>query len=67
MTVHALRLTIGDDAFFKLLPEWTTTRRGGTGAIADFTAMAERLSGKDLDAFFQAWLYTEDKPAYPAR
>jgi aminopeptidase N len=67
LTVHALRLTIGDDAFFKLLPEWTTTRRGGTGAIADFTAMAERLSGKDLDAFFQAWLYTADKPQYPAR
>jgi aminopeptidase N len=67
LTVHALRMTIGDDAFFKLLPEWTTTRRNGNGAVADFTTMAERLSGKDLDAFFQAWLYTGDKPPHPTR
>jgi aminopeptidase N len=67
MTVHALRVTIGDDAFFKLLPEWTSTKGGSTGAIADFTALAERLGGKDLDAFFQAWLYSETKPPYPTR
>ena len=67
LTVHALRMTIGDDAFFRLLPEWTATRRGGNGTIAEFTALAERLSGRDLDGFFQTWLYTEDKPPYPAR
>jgi aminopeptidase N len=67
LTVHALRMTIGDDAFFRLLPEWTATRRGGNGTIAEFTALAERLSGRDLDTFFQTWLYTEDKPPYPNR
>jgi aminopeptidase N len=67
MTVHALRVTIGDDAFFRLLREWTSTRRNGAGEVADLVALAEKLSGRQLDALFQAWLYTEAKPPYPRR
>ena len=29
---------------------------------AEFIALAEAESGQDLDAFFQAWLYTPEKP-----
>ena len=67
MTVHALRLTIGDDAFFRLLPEWTASQGGGTGTTAEFVVLAERISGKQLDDFFQTWLYTDIKPPYPGR
>jgi aminopeptidase N len=67
MTVHALRMTIGDEAFFKLLKEWPDAHRNGVAVVADFIALAERLSGQQLDAFFQAWLFTEAKPAYPRR
>lgn len=45
----------------------SATKRGGTARIADFTALAERLSGRDLDAFLQAWLYSGAKPPYPGR
>jgi hypothetical protein len=38
-------------------------RRDGNATTADFVALAERLSGRDLDAFFQAWVYAGVKPA----
>ena len=34
--------------------------------LRGFTAIAEEVSGKDLDAFFTDWLYEGDKPAWPA-
>ncbi|MEV6492930.1 M1 family metallopeptidase, partial [Actinoplanes sp. NPDC051633] len=64
MTVHALRKTIGDDAFFKLLKSWTAERAGGNATTQDFLAAAEKISGKDLDPFFQAWLFGGTKPTY---
>jgi aminopeptidase N len=67
MTVHALRMTIGDDAFFRLLPEWTSSQRDGTGTTTEFVDLAERISGIQLDDFFQGWLYAEEKPPYPRR
>jgi aminopeptidase N len=40
-------------------------RPGSAGAPAapeQFIKLAERISGQDLDAFFQAWLYSPTKP-----
>ncbi|AEV85178.1 peptidase [Actinoplanes sp. SE50] len=62
MTLHQLRLAVGDDAFFQILRTWTATHRYGNGTTPEFTALAEKISGKDLDALFQAWLYTPAKP-----
>ena len=63
MTLHALRRTIGDDAFFTLLKRWTAQHSAGNVSTAQFVALAEQVSGKQLDAFFQTWLYTPTKPA----
>jgi aminopeptidase N len=30
----------------------------------DFIAAAERAAGKDLDDFFQAWLFGTQRPTY---
>ncbi|HET7092922.1 MAG TPA: M1 family metallopeptidase, partial [Thermomicrobiales bacterium] len=49
LTLHALRLTIGDDAFFRLLRTWTAEHRYGNASIAEFIALAEQVSGRDLD------------------
>ena len=35
----------------------STTRRYGNGSVADFQALAESVSGQDLDGFFDAWLH----------
>ena len=56
MTLHALRVRIGDRPFFRLLRESTTSNRYGNVRTADFVRLAERLSGQDLGAFFDAWL-----------
>jgi hypothetical protein len=63
MTLHALRKRIGDAAFFRLLRRWTQAHRGQNVTIGQFTGLAERISGKQLDAFFRTWLFTPRKPA----
>ena len=65
MTVYALRRTIGDDAFARLLTTWTSEHRDGNADTDDLIKLAERLSGKDLGAFFQSWLKGTTKPALP--
>ena len=62
MTLHELRATIGDDAFFTLLTEWHAAHRDGNASIPEFIALAEDVSGQQLDDFFEAWLYTPDRP-----
>ena len=69
MTLHRLRVTVGDAAFRRILRAWFAAHRYGNVRTAQFIALAERISGRDLDALFQAWLYTPSKPALdpPAR
>ncbi|SEN61363.1 M1 family metallopeptidase [Actinacidiphila rubida] len=63
VAIQALRDTIGDQAFLKLLRLWPAQHRYGNATVADFRQLAEHLSGQDLGAFFQTWLYTPAKPA----
>jgi aminopeptidase N len=62
MTLHQLRRVVGDDDFFTILRTWTADHRYGNGTTEEFTALAEKISGQDLSALFQAWLYTPSKP-----
>ncbi|MGH9187675.1 MAG: M1 family metallopeptidase [Acidimicrobiales bacterium] len=55
--LHALRLMVGDDAFFTILRTWLERFGGGNATTADFIALSEEVSGQDLDQFFDAWLY----------
>jgi aminopeptidase N len=57
LTLHALRLRIGDEAFFATLRAWTERYHDGNAMTSDFIALAEEISGEDLAAFFEAWLY----------
>ncbi|MEV6299363.1 M1 family metallopeptidase [Actinoplanes sp. NPDC051861] len=65
MTVHALRRTIGDDAFFKLVKSWAAEHRDGNVTTDQFIAAAESASGKNLDKFFQDWLFGTKRPPIP--
>ena len=62
LTLHYLRELVGDDDFFAILRAWVTTHRYGDGTTPEFQALAEQISGTDLDAFFQTWLYTPGRP-----
>ncbi|ROT34241.1 M1 family metallopeptidase [Micromonospora sp. HM5-17] len=65
LTVHALRRTVGDDVFFRILRDWAAQRRDGTVDTAEFVAFAERVSGRSLTAFFDAWLTGTTAPPRP--
>lgn len=65
LSLHALRVTIGDPAFFALLREWVGTHRHGTVSTATFTALAQRHAATPLDGLFTAWLYEPRLPALP--
>jgi len=62
MTLQALRVKVGDDTFFRILRDWYAQNRDKNVTTPQFIALAEAESGQDLDAFFQAWLYTPQKP-----
>jgi aminopeptidase N len=65
MTLHALRLEIGDEAFFRVLRAWAQRNRYGVVSTDDLVRLAERVSGEQLDPLFTTWLHTPSKPAHP--
>ncbi|GGK34374.1 aminopeptidase [Pilimelia terevasa] len=62
LTLHALRRTVGDAAFFALLRSWTAVHRHGTATTGEFIRLANRHAPYPLDTFFTTWL---DTPALP--
>nr|WP_245736605.1 M1 family metallopeptidase [Micromonospora pattaloongensis] len=65
LAVHALRRTVGDDAFFRILRTWTAQKRDGNAMTAEFITVAERVSGRSLRSFFDAWLSGRTAPPLP--
>ena len=63
MTLHALRLEVGDQDFFRILKRWIASQAGGHVTTDEFIALAERVSGQQLDELFDVWLFTPEKPA----
>jgi aminopeptidase N len=63
MALQALRNEVGDEAFFDILQTWAASKSGGNATTPEFIALAERISGQQLDALFQAWLFTPSRPA----
>ena len=62
MTLEALREKIGDFDFFRIMRTWAQQNRYGNVTTLQFIALAESISGLDLDHFFDVWLYQPDKP-----
>jgi hypothetical protein len=62
MTLHQLRLAVGDEDFFLILQEWARTHAYGNVTTDQFIQLAEHISGQQLDGLFDAWLFTAAKP-----
>lgn len=56
LTLHVLRLTVGDDAFFALLHRWTAEHRDGVVTTEEFEALATEVAGRSLKPLFDRWL-----------
>lgn len=67
LTVHALRVTLGEAPFFRMLKDWATLNRHGSVTTADFTAHAQRYAqGLALGGLFEAWLWHGTLPPVSA-
>ncbi|MFC3743688.1 M1 family metallopeptidase [Paractinoplanes deccanensis] len=62
MVLQVLRNRVGDATFFRILTAWGAKYRGGNATSADFETLAERVSGRDLTALFDAWLHQPGRP-----
>ena len=66
LTLQALRLTVGDEAFFNTLRSFASKFAGGNATTADFISVATQVSGRtDLQPLFDAWLYQPPLPDLP--
>lgn len=65
LTLHALRATIGDTAFFALLRAWAERNAYSSVTTADFRALAATFSTVPLDRLFESWLFSEALPRLP--
>ena len=66
MTLHVLRMQVGDRAFFKILRDWARKQAGGNVTTDKFIALAEKVSHRQLDALFDTWLFSTTRPELSA-
>jgi aminopeptidase N len=66
LTLHALRKTIGDEAFFDVLKSWVADNTGASVTTADFEACVASVAGSAQDALFDAWLRSTELPDLPS-
>jgi aminopeptidase N len=68
VALHALRLTVGDEAFYAGARAWVAEHLDSAATTADFKATMERESGVDLDQLFATWVESEQRPEqFPTR
>ncbi|MFK7802473.1 MAG: M1 family metallopeptidase, partial [Anaerolineae bacterium] len=67
LTLHALRLTVGDETFFEILRTYAAKFAHSNVETEDFILLAEEISGEPLRDLFDAWLYQDTLPELPER
>ncbi|RMH30348.1 MAG: hypothetical protein D6693_00660 [Planctomycetota bacterium] len=53
--LHMLRMTLGDDVFFRGLREYVDRFKYRTVRTEDFRGVMEEVSGRSLEQFFEQW------------
>ncbi len=62
VVLHALRTTVGDEAFFAGLQAWVVEHLDSSATTDELRAVFERVSGLDLEPFFEEWVFSEARP-----
>ena len=65
LTLHALRLTVGDETFAAILRTYLARFGGKSATTEDFIGVANEVSGQDLTSFFRSWLGPGPLPQFP--
>ncbi len=59
--LHMLRFELGDSCFFNVLRKYYSTYKYSNASTQDFKEICEKESGKNLDKFFDQWIYIGDE------
>jgi aminopeptidase N len=62
LILHMLRNEVGDTAFFAALNEYLTTNAYSAAEAHQLRLSFEKITGKDLNYFFNQWYFTEGHP-----
>jgi aminopeptidase N len=62
LTLHALRRSIGDERFFRLLKSWAAKHRHGSVSTQAFLAHVEEQTGGSVTPLLTQWLQTRPLP-----
>jgi aminopeptidase N len=62
LTLHALRLRVGDEVFFEMIRTYFQRFKDSNAAVEDFIALANEVGGEDLTDLFDVWLYRKVVP-----
>ena len=62
LTLHALRLHLGDEPFFGVLKSWATEHRYGNATTDDFLDLVERSGSTRARSLIEDWLFAKDMP-----
>ncbi len=62
--LHMLRGIIGDDLFFASLREYRVRYGMDVATTENFQDVVEEVSGRDLNGFFNRWIYGKGRPLY---
>jgi aminopeptidase N len=63
--LHAVRLEIGDEAFFESLRTYYDRYKGDNVKPEDFISVVEEVSDQDLQALFDRWFYSPELASIP--
>jgi len=62
LVLHALRLDVGDEVFFRTLRTWCAKYAHSNARIEDFLAHASKEAGRDVSALLNPWLFDAEMP-----
>jgi aminopeptidase N len=65
LTLYALQQKVGAATFQQIERAWAAQFRGQSKSTDDFIALASQVSGQNLTAFLQSWLYGTTTPPMP--
>lgn len=64
LVLHMLRYVVGDPTFFEIMKTYAQEYKDESATIKDFQVICEKVSGKDLDWFFDQWISKTSLPNY---
>jgi aminopeptidase N len=62
LVLHMLRFVLGDELFWKAIRHYTAKHRGTNVVTTDLQRAIEEATGRNLDWFFDQWVYAAGHP-----